>query len=451
MGNRWGKYNEGGNYMDTFQNLNQKLLKFLYIFILLVLVSFLNISGCGNGITTIGPEGGTVTTSDGRFTLEIPPGALEEELEIKLDLIASDQNSKTNLQEEGEEDDSGSFLIYEAQPDGLEFLIPAIFSGDVTDISNNDGNNINVMLGFNVTDETTEELGEQTYNVDTSNGNATYTAEVTHFSSLLLLNGTIKIEHSTVPSMKPANSILVDFNVKVTELPNGFSEILSVVYSDFSSPMVLYNGKQTPFNLSETIDGTGHETTQPYDCGNPGSGIFSIDLVLTGSQDAYPIEVFLLLPAPAAVDFTIRVPFIQNVECVGGDDDVMPPPGADDDDDTPPPPPPADVSISANTSKINIVHTIGSSPCPQFGAQIKITVTGAQGEVRIVVKESLSFLNVTPGNILTSMGMAVLTPSFPCSGFQEGMNNGTITVEAQDPDTGEVLDSITIDVMVTVN
>ncbi|NIP31116.1 MAG: hypothetical protein GTO02_15420, partial [Candidatus Dadabacteria bacterium] len=35
----------------------------------------------------IGPDGGTIVTSDGRFTLEIPPGALEEEVEISLELI----------------------------------------------------------------------------------------------------------------------------------------------------------------------------------------------------------------------------------------------------------------------------------------------------------------------------------------------------------------------------
>jgi len=444
--------------MNNFQGFNQKLLKFLSIFILLVSISFLNVSGCGNGSTTIGPEGGTITTSDGRFTLEIPPGALEEEVEINLDLIASDQNSKTNLQEEGEEDDFGSFLIYEAQPDGLEFLIPAIFSGDVTDLSNNDGNNINVMLGFNVTDETTEELGEQTYDVDLSNGNATYTAEVSHFSSLLLLNGTLKIEHSTVPSMNPANSFLVDFFVKVKGTDNPFAPttVDSVLYSDFSSPMVLYNGQPTPFFLTKISVELGEgmvvtfETTQPYDCGNPGSGIFSIALVLKGEQVDYPPPVFIFLEAKIT-PFNIRVPLMQNVECVGGDDDDVMPPLGDVDDDTPPPPPPTDVSISANTSKINIVHFEGSSPCPQNGTPIKITVMGASGEVRIVVKESLSFLNVSPGNILTSMGMATLTPSFPCSGFQFGMNNGTITVEAQDPDTGEVLDTITIDVMVTVS
>jgi len=233
--------------MYTFKGINQKLLKILYIFILLALISFLNISGCGsNGDSnTIGPEGGTITTSDGRFTLEIPPGALTEDTEI---VITRDESF------------DGDVLVYDAQPAGLEFLIPAILTGDVTDISNNDGSNINVMIGFNVTDESAEELGDQIYEVDISNGNATYTAEIDHFSSLNLLNGAVKIEHATVPSMNPANSLLVEFFVDITlidmkiDMNDIFREdklittIDNIQYFDFSSPMVLYNGQTTPFN-----------------------------------------------------------------------------------------------------------------------------------------------------------------------------------------------------------
>ncbi|NIP31767.1 MAG: hypothetical protein GTO02_19855, partial [Candidatus Dadabacteria bacterium] len=78
----------------------------------------------------IGPDGGTIVTSDGLFTLEIPEGALTEDVEITL------------TRDEGIE---GDVLVYDAEPSGLEFLLPAIFSGDVTDISNNGENDKNIM------------------------------------------------------------------------------------------------------------------------------------------------------------------------------------------------------------------------------------------------------------------------------------------------------------------
>jgi len=434
-------------------------MKCLGFVLLFGFISLGAIGGCSNNngnSNIIGPDGGTVTTSDGRFTLEIPPGALTEDTEI-------------TITRDGTFD--GDVLVYDAQPEGLEFLLPAILSGDVSDISNNNGSNTNVMIGFNIVGEDAEELGEQTYDVDLLTGMATYTAEVNHFSQLWLLDGLVGIVFTTVPDTNPANSLLVNFDVCIrggfkSPFPPGIDipvvidgTIAKGVYSDFSSPMVLYNGETTPLDLIEDEEEVNEFcTVQRYDCGDPGKGLFNIELVISGvtqlSDDNLIPGIPTILPF-SETPFNIRVPGTQPVTCTSTvtppppptEPPMMPPPPTE-----PPPPPPSEpVSISADTDKINITHNRGGSPCPQQGTPIKITVMGGEGEFRIVVKESLSFLTVTPGNKLTNMGMATLTPSFPCSGFIVGTNNGTITVEVQDPDTGEVLDTIEIPVMVTVN
>lgn len=50
----------------------------------MTLLAALAASGCDEGIETIGPEGGTVTSHDGRVTLEIPPGALDREITVTI-------------------------------------------------------------------------------------------------------------------------------------------------------------------------------------------------------------------------------------------------------------------------------------------------------------------------------------------------------------------------------
>jgi hypothetical protein len=61
---------------------------------------------------TIGPRGGTVISDDGRFSIEIPEGALEEEIEVTLERVPC-----------GPEDALAG--CYEAGPVGLPLLFPA--------------------------------------------------------------------------------------------------------------------------------------------------------------------------------------------------------------------------------------------------------------------------------------------------------------------------------------
>lgn len=67
-------------------------------------------------------EGRTVTSDDGRLTLEIPPGALDEEVEITITAVTQDElpEELQILQ--------GAGAGYRVEPDGLEFSEPVAVS-----------------------------------------------------------------------------------------------------------------------------------------------------------------------------------------------------------------------------------------------------------------------------------------------------------------------------------
>src|SRR5690606_16742516 len=78
-------------------------------------------TGGGTGMESIGPDGGEVTSRDGRLTLIIPEGALDEPTEITIDALET-----RDLGDEFEElvDALGETMAYELGPDGLEFNEP---------------------------------------------------------------------------------------------------------------------------------------------------------------------------------------------------------------------------------------------------------------------------------------------------------------------------------------
>lgn len=53
----------------------------------LCLALLVAVAACDDGSTIVGPEGGVVTSYDGRVSLYIPEGALEEEVAIFIDEI----------------------------------------------------------------------------------------------------------------------------------------------------------------------------------------------------------------------------------------------------------------------------------------------------------------------------------------------------------------------------
>ena len=76
-------------------------------------------TGCDQGEgTTVGPRGGVVASEDGRFTLEIPEGALEHEVEITIEEVECDPPTAIDT-------------CYEMGPVGLPLLFPGTIVYDV--------------------------------------------------------------------------------------------------------------------------------------------------------------------------------------------------------------------------------------------------------------------------------------------------------------------------------
>lgn len=71
------------------------------------------LTGCSEGEgTTVGPRGGVVVSDDGRFTLEIPEGALDQEVDLTIDEVECEQPEAIDT-------------CYEIGPVGLPLLFPA--------------------------------------------------------------------------------------------------------------------------------------------------------------------------------------------------------------------------------------------------------------------------------------------------------------------------------------
>lgn len=70
------------------------------------------VTGCDEGEgTTVGPRGGTVVSDDGHFSIEIPEGALEQDVEITIDEVECAQAEAIGP-------------CYEVGPVGLPLLFP---------------------------------------------------------------------------------------------------------------------------------------------------------------------------------------------------------------------------------------------------------------------------------------------------------------------------------------
>lgn len=147
--------------------------------ILLVLILPLAFYGCGGGdggpsapaITTIGPEGGTVTDSGGA-SVTIPAGALSTETAITVKTLGG----KKDLS-----DESQPFLIMlggaEFGPDGTTFAIPAIITIPV-DPPLGPSDEVSILFW----DETESRWSEVEGTVNVAPGGSVVSVEVTHFS-----------------------------------------------------------------------------------------------------------------------------------------------------------------------------------------------------------------------------------------------------------------------------
>lgn len=88
------------------------------VFAALILASTVA-TGCDMGDGAIGPEGGVVVSDDGRMALEIPEGALDESVEITIEMAEGPEGAMAPL--------------YVIEPLGLTFSQPTALVFDYAD------------------------------------------------------------------------------------------------------------------------------------------------------------------------------------------------------------------------------------------------------------------------------------------------------------------------------
>lgn len=85
----------------------------------MMLAAAVLVTGCSEGEgTTVGPRGGVVVSDDGRFTLEIPAGALDQEVDITIEEVDCDPPTAIDA-------------CYEIGPVGMPLLFPGTIVYDV--------------------------------------------------------------------------------------------------------------------------------------------------------------------------------------------------------------------------------------------------------------------------------------------------------------------------------
>ena len=89
-----------------------------YIVKLAIVAAAIVLTGCEGEGTTVGPRGGVVVSDDGRFTLEIPEGALEQEVDITIDEVECDPPTAIDT-------------CYEIGPVGMPLLFPGTIVYDI--------------------------------------------------------------------------------------------------------------------------------------------------------------------------------------------------------------------------------------------------------------------------------------------------------------------------------
>jgi len=157
----------------------------------------------------VGPDGGTVTSADGKLTIEIPPGALSEDTRIGITRINS---SDLPPEFEGLDPD----LAYLLEPDGLEFNVPVTASLALDDQPVQEDGSLSAALVLLITSSEgmLEVLENLTVEVDGDANTTTVSGELSHFSPLVDEIGGITGTVEGVPdSLEPGSTFLVDVTI----------------------------------------------------------------------------------------------------------------------------------------------------------------------------------------------------------------------------------------------
>jgi hypothetical protein len=350
----------------------------------------------------IGESGGSITSADGRLTLDIPDGALTEDTEISIRRLN---------QNELPPDSEGTLLAYELLPDGLQFLLPVTASLEVdVDINIEDGvvdTELPVITLLNSSGGVIEILENQLQNTNLDTGISTISGKLNHFSTLeatieipdpndiFIGNPNIVIRVSSPCVISSGDTFEIFTEVKLNTFGNQEKlGAFTIAYEDSSTePIRILKGGPSPF-FAEDIEQTRSTTVErrpDYDCLDVGEGIFRLLFVITVEVETTPGNFETLF-------FEHEVE--KEIECVDPEDPVIAPtptptptPSPTPTPEPTPEPPQQIATFDIfPIGPINFTHNKGITPCPQAIAILEITNTGSQ-KTLINVSSNSSFID----------------------------------------------------------
>jgi hypothetical protein len=86
--------------------------------ILAAVLGLTALQGCDDQGETIGKRGGTVMSDDGRVTLDVPAGALDREVEVRIEVVDEPPHGSVGT-------------VYAIEPAGLQLARPATLTYDL--------------------------------------------------------------------------------------------------------------------------------------------------------------------------------------------------------------------------------------------------------------------------------------------------------------------------------
>lgn len=266
-----------------------------------VLVLLLTILAACGGASSETPviraaDGGAVRSPNGDVTLQIPPGALDQDTAVSIEVAEVDDlpEQLRNLNVVGP--------VYKLQPEGLRFAEPVTISIELESLAPADGaDSITIpFVQFFVFDDVNglEPIGgnagpeqrTQAIVFDPVSRSLTMEGLVPHFSWLFKTTGGLEAVFEIVPSPIPVGSeFSADFIVRNTRpKDSGFVYKITTVQPIGIPVVSKITSSLHPDESLEAVDGNMFATTLKYRCDAPGSGFYFVSLAYDLSSGAPP-------------------------------------------------------------------------------------------------------------------------------------------------------------------
>jgi hypothetical protein len=240
--------------------------------------------GGGEGGTsreTIGPEGGEITSADGRLTLTFPPDAFSEDTEITIREINPEDLPP-------EFDGLDPEFAYVLEPDGIEFAVPVTATLMLDEEPVQDDGSLETEFALLITssDGELEVLENLSREVDEDANMTTVSGELSHFSPLVAresasISGVIIGVPDSLPVGGTFNAVAT---VSAAQGPG--NRITGSSYIDNStSPVIPQFDADTTQQLPTIIDDNDLQVDQgifPYLCSPEGTGRYRALILISG-------------------------------------------------------------------------------------------------------------------------------------------------------------------------